>query len=128
MKLECNPAYANFPYNGSNIRTYVDINFRNSFSEEEKNRIIYPTTIIEYGSTLYEHIFLLSVAEAKKYFKNDNDRVAKYESKPFLWWLRSNGGDSSKMACVYGEIQAIDSNIIGGIRPALWLNLGKKHK
>jgi hypothetical protein len=149
MKIEfsSHPGYANFPYSGSNIRTYVDIELRKSFSDEEQSRII-STTISEHGSTLYEHIFLLSVNEAKKYFKNDNDRLAYYNGENVCWWLRTNGTSEFATTIAYvhrlahpypvqgfangGAINdygvSQDWDYAFGIRPALWLKLEKSTK
>ncbi|MCL2488947.1 MAG: toll/interleukin-1 receptor domain-containing protein [Oscillospiraceae bacterium] len=145
-KIKCNPhpGYVNHPYSGSNLREYVDGEFYNNFSADEQSRVVYPTKINEYGSTLYEHVFLLSVDEAKKYFINDDEREAYYNKQPTFWWLRSNGDNASRISYVSqgldahmksqglgpgngGEINEyglpIDCTVSGGVRPAMWVKL-----
>ncbi|MCL2773001.1 MAG: DUF5050 domain-containing protein [Oscillospiraceae bacterium] len=121
------PAYASYPYSGSNLRTYVDRDFYNSFSADEQSNII-TTTITEYGSTLYDRIFLLSVDEAKEYFSSDTERAANYEGQPVIWWLRTNG-TGNRLPGV-GSAGVIGENGIPiiyddacGVRPAMWIQI-----
>jgi len=72
-------------------------------------------------------IFLLSVDEVNKYFKNDEERIAKLEGKTHWWWLRSPG--DYNFAAYVGSVGSVFVNGFyvyydtGGVRPALWLNL-----
>jgi len=75
-------------------------------------------------------IFILSIDEAKKYFKSDGDREAYYNGSPCRWWLRTPDGSEDFMyaPCVDigGGVNAKGSlvNEFGvGVRPALWLKL-----
>ena len=82
-------------------------------------------------NTTTDRIFLLSKNEARRYFNvnenypnETNTGIAKYENKPYWWWLRwinksgeldivNENGNSHIMFCYQA----------GGIRPALWLNI-----
>ena len=93
---------------------------------------------------------MLSLEEADKYFgdsgdyrngdkkddwyfsnEHDNDRRATYNGSSAWWWLRSPGDFSFSAAHVYpdGVVHVSGVNVGidyggGGVRPALWLNLG----
>lgn len=84
---------------------------------------------------------LLSVDEANKYFKSDNDRICMPTQQAVRngafrwddngacgWWLRSPGGSSSDAAFVYvdggvGSGGLCVDRANGAVRPALWINL-----
>jgi len=74
-------------------------------------------------------IFLLSIDEVNKYFKNDKERIAKLEGEPYWWWLRSPGPIGANCAayvCADGSVRVFGrcvDNDYGGVRPALWLKL-----
>ena len=64
------------------LRKYLNNEFYNEFSEDEKARILETTNT--YKSDLYgktsaakDRIFILDMKEAKQYFKNDADRMSK---------------------------------------------------
>ena len=99
------------------------------------------------GHATQDRIFALSIDEAKKYFRDYDDRMAAptgyakkqgcYVSDDYSlstgektgwWWLRSPGSDSSCAADVLsnGDIyrDGVDVNYgYGCVRPAFWLNL-----
>ena len=115
----------------STIRQYLNSEFYNTFSEEEK-AVIKETDIVnnnnpEYGTTGGENtkdkIFLLSIDEVNKYFASDNDRVAYYNGDPCSWWLRSPGFYRLNVARVLsnGSVNTSggDVNRECGIRPVL---------
>ncbi len=74
------------------------------------------------GKDTTDKIFLLSIGEAKKYFKDDKDRAT-----GTWWWLRSPGRNSEDAAIVYiyGGILnfGINVNGRGGVRPAFQIDL-----
>jgi len=100
-----------------------------------------------------DNVFLLSLDEVCRYFgdstanlqkysitendfyisdENDPKRVATHNGKASWWWLRSPGIDSDYAADVDfdGCVDVFGSHIdavmaVGGVRPALWLNLGE---
>ena len=99
------------------------------------------------GKDVTDQIFLLSIAEVNKYYPSDEARkcvptdYAKaqgvWKSKidsidgraTCCWWLRSPGSLSDHAALVLGS-GAVETdgrgvfNILGGIRPALWIDFG----
>ena len=99
------------------------------------------------GNATQDRVFALSIDEAKKYFRDDDDRMAaptgyakkqgSYVSDSFSlptgektgwWWLRSPGGNSRFAAYVryYGFILRCGRGVhirLGCVRPAFWLNL-----
>ena len=98
------------------------------------------------GNPTKDSVFLLSIEEAKKLFHSDKDRkaeaapyaVSRYrqtdyykqygESAMGWWWLRSPGHNSRVAACVrpgggVTDVGYFVYNVLGAVRPALWLNL-----
>ena len=100
------------------------------------------------GNATTDKIFLLSIPEAEKYFKSNEDRKAAptayakkqgaYTNDTYKtaageaccwWWLRSPGNSGSHAASVYNVgsvyyIGFIVNLVYGCVRPALWINLG----
>jgi len=141
-----NGAYA-VTWETSALRAWLNTTFVEAvFTETERVRIA-KTFVVnddnpDYGTTggknTQDRIFLLSIAEAKKYFADDDDRLAMlttYARGQVLWipdngadswWLRSPGNFEHLAAfvyqnggiCVEGEFAFNDV----GIRPAFWLN------
>ena len=93
------------------------------------------------GNNTRDRIFCLSLAEAERYFKNDDERKCQpaaltkvhipkvTENNYCSWWLRSPGDDPRYAAFVSPDgvswpigdcISDIDGNVA---RPALWVNL-----
>jgi len=119
------------------LRQYLNGEFLRRFSLQEQATIM-ATTLPNDNSTLYnqinggnttrDKIFLLSLAEARKYFSSNGDRVAKYKSNSSWWWLRSPGGRQVHAADVGtdGSVHDLGHTVIAddnGVRPALWLKL-----
>ena len=98
------------------------------------------------GNNTQDKIFLLSYAEAWKYFENGNARMCaptEYASKQGAWgstsirhevdgkatcdwWLRSPGFFKDDAIRVLYDGSRRDGNVDGsyeGVRPALWVNL-----
>ena len=95
------------------------------------------------GNNTQDKIFLLSIDEAEKYFKDGKDDGKDRECKPTnyakkqgvytvsgncYWWLRSPGRNQDSAAYVhyYGFMGGEGSNVICNnlaVRPALWINL-----
>jgi len=147
-----------------NLRKYLNSDFYNSFSRGEQSCIlsarIKNTDNAQYGTSggvdTDDKIFLLSIDEANKFFKNNSDRVANSEKHHWAswWWLRSPGKTSYSAAVVdsEGEVNVEGNSVYSlssifyefgdkkhfvhnfhGLRPALLLNLatfayGKKRR
>lgn len=90
------------------------------------------------GVETRDHLFLLSVYEAHKYFADDDARKAiatpyvlekggyiNREHNATGWWLRTRGYQASYASDVlpWGEICGIGEEVYeeGGIRPAMWV-------
>ncbi|MDR3122071.1 MAG: DUF6273 domain-containing protein [Clostridiales bacterium] len=142
----------------STLRQYLNGEFLQTFSSAEQNQIIQVSNKNEDnqwfgtdgGNNTKDKVFLLSLAEAVKYFgdsgqlkdrpKEDswqiddqfnNGRMAKHGNNSPRCWLRSPGRDSYDAACVHSDgVLDLYGRIVdyeeGGVRPALWLNLQSK--
>ena len=91
------------------------------------------------GNDTQDKIFLLSIAEAYRYFASDHERqckrtdyalacgVTNYDDGNTWWWLRSSGQRSTMAAGVFpdGSITAIGDYVACGtdsVRPAMWIS------
>ncbi len=91
--------------------------FNKAFSAEEKQSILQsdvsadenPEYSTNPGNATKDNVFLLSIVEANKFFKNDDARkcaltdYTKGRKKAYEWWLRSPGDDSGSAAYVYTD-------------------------
>lgn len=132
------------------LRRWLNGSFINSaFSAEEQKQILHTTVTVDRspyrtnpGNNTKDRVFLLSIAEAQKYFGSDSARQCQGTAYCFaqgaykvgdgycLWWLRSPGS-SGCTAYVYngGSINEygypVDNGTIAiAVRPALWIDLG----
>jgi hypothetical protein len=118
------------------LRSYLNGEFYNRFSTDEKAKILKTTNQNpdnpKYGTAggadTKDYVFLLSIDQAKKYFKSDGERMANYGGSAARWWLRSPGDDRNCAACVdiNGSVRVLGDIVydhLRGVRPALWLNL-----
>ncbi len=131
------------------LRKWLNEEFYNSaFSEEEKNSIE-KTNVVPHKNPIYgtnpgnataDKVFLLSIEEAKRYFKTDEDRICMptkqarnhkawtNDSGACWWWLRSPGLSQNSAAGVYigGGVSEYGLGVNyddNAVRPALWINL-----
>jgi len=117
------------------LHKYLNSKFYNTFANDEKKLIL--TANVKNsdnyrfgrseGSNTKDKIFLLSIDEAERLFKSDNDRAAKYRGGAWWWWLRSPGNYRDHAADVrtggYLSMYGLYVyNVEGGVRPALLLN------
>ena len=130
------------------LREWLNGPFLDAFSAEERNSMIdtavtadeNPSYGTPPGNDTTDKVFLLSITEVNKYFGSDEARkcaptdyarargVFMWKTD-CLWWLRSPGSISDHAALVHGNgFVNIDGravyNILGGVRPALWIDLG----
>lgn len=113
------------------LRTYLNNEFYNRFSEEEKNRIVEVTNSnpnnpqfeTPGGNSTRDKVFLLSIDEANHY----DITIPKYVMLSTVWWLRSPGDEKMCAAGVYNggsvDTEGYYVDGYGGVRPALWLKL-----
>ncbi|MBN1777921.1 MAG: hypothetical protein JW811_07345, partial [Clostridiales bacterium] len=149
--LDCkafNPEEGSYTWETCALRNWLNSEFLNTAFTEEEREIVRTTAVKnddnpKYGTNgggdTQDRIFLLSIAEAQDYFKDDDARRTKntayakaqgaYEEEGFGgWWLRSPGDRESTAATVIGT----GSVRRGGrgahkadraVRPALWVNI-----
>lgn len=86
-----------------------------------------------------DHVFLLSIQEAERYFTSDDDRLCKGSAYCFAqgafeandkvcsWWLRTPGEGHYKAAFVDTEgiiyVGGTFVNFNNALRPAMWLKI-----
>ena len=91
------------------------------------------------GNATRDRVFLLSIAEANKYFSSDSARqcgITDYAAANYYdysqykgdccWWLRSPGYGQNDAAYVYyGDVEELGMNVSFdyNVRPALWIDL-----
>ncbi|MCL2198306.1 MAG: DUF6273 domain-containing protein [Defluviitaleaceae bacterium] len=116
----------NISWENCTLRRYLNHDFYNTFSEEEKERIVKNR----------DKIFLLSVEEAKRYFGagdryNSHRKTVATNGNPTWWWLRTQGEapdfaayvNADGMVCPDGFLVNLSGGTGAGVRPALWINL-----
>ena len=114
----------------SSLRQYLNGEFyENCFTQSEKNAIITSNIKVNSGDTK-DRIYLLSVDEVNKYFKNDQERIAvSLDRCKSGWWLRCRGCDDYDAAVYVGNGGVVDAYgciancVDGGVRVALQRNL-----
>jgi hypothetical protein len=116
------------------LRTWLNTTFYNRLPAFVRSRVVAVTNQNQNngsapgGAPMSDRVFLLSLDEARQYFSNDADRIAKYQGEARWWWLRSPGsGGSGYAANVYsnGSVNSYGHDVTNGsgVRPALWLQL-----
>ncbi|MBQ9543046.1 DUF6273 domain-containing protein, partial [Ruminococcus sp.] len=117
-----NDSYTDVTWETCTLRTYLNGEFYNSFSAEEKAKIV-KTSItnpdngsVSGGNNTEDYIYLLSIAEANAL----SDTIRANGS---WWWLRSPGDNSFSAAVVIddGDVVTRGSSVghERGVRPAL---------
>ena len=144
----------NITWEKCSLRSWLNGKFmNNAFSSKEQAMIA--TTYVsadrnpEYGTNpgnaTNDKVFLLSITEAEKYFRTDEDRRCRATAYAFAqgapipgfinWWLRSPGADQHSAAFVldhgpifYGWVYSYgsDGRSACAVRPAMWINLDSK--
>jgi hypothetical protein len=126
----------------SEIRAYLNGAFYDGFPPEARARI---REVTNYTARAYnddakiasrDKIFLLSLDEAQNglYFADEKDRTAVCgDAGRWWWWLRCPGAGFDTQSAADDMVTAVDKNgvfnrayvdlTIGGVRPALWMNL-----
>lgn len=152
--LDCKPynneKYTKVTWETCALRKWLNSSFINSaFSSEEKAKI--PTVTVsadknpkystDPGNATQDQVFLLSIAEAEKYFSSNSARrctpteyaIANGAERSCLWWLRSpgkysehaadvqSGGDIYYAGYLYRTISAYDGDL--AVRPAMWISI-----
>ncbi len=151
--LDCKPfqnVYSSVRWNSSDIRSWLNSSFFDvAFSSDEKSYIVSKTitdeanlkTGIPAGNSTQDHVFLLSISEAEKYFDSNGDRLAEATDYALLqgavpnkgyvwWWLRTPGDGTDHAAAVShvgGMFRSGDrvSRTDFGVRPCIWIDFSK---
>ena len=115
---------------------------RKTFVKADRN----PTYDTNPGSDVFDNVFLLSVAEAEKYFGEDSLRKAENTPNAMAfnagnaetgdkceWWLRTPGSSASNAAVVREDGAILTDGIECGngsvaVRPAFWADVSKLDK
>ena len=156
--LDCQRYYSQYvdmTWQKCSLRTWLNGTFLNkAFTSNEQKGIVttnvdnsksqgYSGWSTKGGNNTQDKVFLLSYAEAWKYFKDDNARMCvpteyavnqgAYTSSSYQvggkatcwWWLRSPGGKQDLALSVddAGSHYSRFVNFTEGVRPALWVNL-----
>lgn len=150
-----NDLYVFATWESSTLRSYLNSDFLNSFSPEDRQRIALTRVVnndtlftmngtdwepwpVPGGNDTDDHVFLLSYDEQRRYFENDTARMARMvEDHPkqdtgyetWWWWLRSPGecNFTARLVLPIGmDFYGNDVNAEVGVRPALWLYKGSK--
>ena len=144
-----NDSDENTSWEKCSLREYLNGDFYNSFSDDEKEMICLtdvenddnPKHKTDGGSSTSDNVFILSFAETEKYFGSEAYDSEKYDtSLPEQWvWLRNPGLNANTAMGVYvpslefTEDKSIDKNYLNyygcltdfevGIRPAMWISI-----
>ena len=150
--LDCqkfNTSYTAVTWETCSLRKWLNTTFLNdAFSAEELSKIPLvevsadknPSYGTSPGNSTNDRVFLLSIAEANKYFDSDEARKCqgtdycyakgayKADNGNCWWWLRSPGFSSYIAADVYGNgsVSSLGDIVncnFSAVRPALWINL-----
>lgn len=100
----------------SYLRTWLNEEFFNSFSDAQKDQILATNT-----GSVEDKIFLFSLDEM-----NDLVRQEKITFKTTdEWWTRSSSEDGIMYATVKGWVKAAGDQVVRdkGVRPAIWISL-----
>jgi len=137
--LEMRPYHASLdPIDWENctLRAWLNGPFYQGLPEADRARVIETALSngdnAEYstkaGKNTKDHVFLLSLAEANLYFRDNAARVARQGNSVKFWWLRSPGLDPIVAAVVTsdGNLGYAGSGVnytSRGVRPAMWVTL-----
>lgn len=131
------------------LRKWLNNNFYNTaFTVQEKSKILTtplkntpnPRHGTSSGNSTNDQIFLLSIDEVKKYFKNDaetrcqvtlyaKERGAYCDGAYFgYWWLRTAGQIAQNASYIFyaGGVSEMGYDVTGtifGVRPAMWIQI-----
>lgn len=133
FNMQYNNVLEDITWENSSIRKYLNNEFYNSFSENDKEKVIEVTNLnldnpqykTRGGNSTIDKVFLLSIDEYNKYYNYMG--IPKYVLLNVVWWLRSPGEEKTSAAGLYDcgilntEGYYVDG--YGGVRPALWMKL-----
>ena len=136
------------------LRSWLNSSFMNAAFTVDEQKAIQKTSVdnsksqgnsnwsTDGGNDTTDQIFLLSYAEARKYFGSDRDRMcestayAKAHGAYYIengycsWWLRSPGDYRNTAACIDIEGSLVHDyyvDIYSAVRPAFWIDLESEY-
>jgi len=137
--LEIRPYHATLAettWENCTLRAWLNGAFFNGLPEADQARVVETALVnsdnAEYGTragaNTRDRVFLLSLAEANLYFRNEQARIARQGNSVKFWWLRSPGLDPILASIVTsdGSLGFAGSGVnytTRGVRPALWVTL-----
>lgn len=118
------------------LRSWLNYDYYdNAFTDEEKALIVDPLLASDDNrevddddeDVVEDKIFLLSIDEVNKYFKNDAERIAEYNGSEKCWWLRTRGcyGNSAAGVIYDGSVDEDGTyvHLEQGVRPVMWISV-----
>jgi len=81
-----------------------------------------------------DKVFLLTEAQCRQYFADDEAMVAQYNGESVSWWTLTPGNDLSGRVCTYGDggggLYMTGNQVTTaegcGVRPAIWIDITPK--
>ncbi|MCL2531032.1 MAG: DUF6273 domain-containing protein [Oscillospiraceae bacterium] len=131
-------AFVEITWENSAMRDYLNGQWLNRMPHSYRDRIVQTEVFnrdsrfgMDGGENTQDYVFLLSVAEARLYFANDQARIARAGNMNVFWWLRSPGLQADFAATVSaGGSLGITGSMVHGpmsanryIRPAIWVTM-----
>lgn len=120
-------------WDDSIVRTWLNSDFKNNFTDKEKKKIItstvkadlnpdYPT--VDQGSTTRDDIFLLSYAEVQKYGRAAC-QASVYANTTEYWWTRTANTPDYGVVLISttGYKNKYYYYFSYGVRPAMWIKI-----
>lgn len=113
------------------IRKWLNTEFYNSFSDQEKAYIqltaisnnINEKTKVDAGNDTVDRVFLLSEEEVKAYYRGK--AKAKFDGREYAWWLRTPGATKQRAVVIRADGKPQDDGIFVdsdmGVRPVITL-------
>jgi|GEM_PF-2387566 len=131
-------AFVEITWENSNMRTYLNGQWLNRLPQRDRDRIVQTQVVnrdsrfgMYGGEDTLDYVFLLSLAEARLYFADDQARIARSGNVNVFWWLRSPGmqADFAAVVRANGELGITGSPVHGSmaanryVRPAVWVTV-----
>ncbi|MCL2445178.1 MAG: DUF6273 domain-containing protein [Oscillospiraceae bacterium] len=131
-------AFVEITWENSALRDYLNGQWLNRMSPGYRDRIVQTEVInrdsrfgMDGGENTQDYVFLLSMAEARLYFANDQARIARTNNVNVFWWLRSPGMQANLAATVSadGSLGITGTPVHGSmaanryVRPAVWVTV-----
>jgi hypothetical protein len=129
-------AWVDITWENSAMRSYLNGQWLNRMPQRYRDRVVLTSVFNrdsrfgpDGGENTEDHVFLLSLAEARLYFADDQARIARAGNVNVFWWLRSPGMQADFAATVGANgVLGITGSLVHGsmaanryVRPAMWV-------